>query len=178
MMSLIRFEESLTKWPIAAVFGAAFKAVIDRLKEKGPNSPTRRCAPWATSSPICPPDLLAFFHDRLKVHLRDEGIRHDIIDAALAKPPADDLALVVARARALAGFLATPDGENLVQGLPPRGQHPDAGGRKGRRRIPLRRAIRNSPRPTRNGRCSRALAKAEARHTSPRWRPRIFRPPP
>jgi glycyl-tRNA synthetase beta chain len=62
-------------------------------------------------------DLLAFFHDRLKVHLRDEGIRHDIIDAALAKPPADDLFLVVARARALAGFLATPDGENLVQGF-------------------------------------------------------------
>jgi glycyl-tRNA synthetase beta chain len=61
-------------------------------------------------------DLLAFFHDRLKVHLRDEGIRHDVIDAALSKPPADDLALVVARARALAGFLATPDGENLVQG--------------------------------------------------------------
>ncbi|BDW85899.1 glycine--tRNA ligase subunit beta [Roseicyclus marinus] len=61
-------------------------------------------------------DLIAFFHDRLKVHLRDEGIRHDIIDAALAKPPADDLFLVVARARALAAFLATPDGENLVQG--------------------------------------------------------------
>ena len=60
--------------------------------------------------------LLAFFHDRLKVHLKDEGIRHDIIDAALAKPPADDLFLVVARARALAAFLATPDGENLVQG--------------------------------------------------------------
>ena len=60
--------------------------------------------------------LEAFFHDRLKVHLRDEGIRHDIIDAALAKPPADDLFLVVARARALAAFLATPDGENLVQG--------------------------------------------------------------
>ncbi|MBF9047560.1 glycine--tRNA ligase subunit beta [Rhodobacterales bacterium LSUCC0031] len=61
-------------------------------------------------------DLLAFFHDRLKVHLRDEGIRHDIIDAALAQPPADDLFLVVARARALAAFLAAPDGENLVQG--------------------------------------------------------------
>ena len=60
--------------------------------------------------------LEAFFHDRLKVHLKDEGIRHDVIDAALARPPADDLFLVVARARALAAFLATPDGENLVQG--------------------------------------------------------------
>ncbi len=60
--------------------------------------------------------LMAFFHDRLKVHLKDEGIAHDVIDAALARPPADDLFLVVARARALAAFLATPDGENLVQG--------------------------------------------------------------
>ena len=61
-------------------------------------------------------DLLAFFHDRLKVHLRAEDISHDVIDAALSKPPADDLALVVARARALQAFLKTPDGENLVLG--------------------------------------------------------------
>ncbi len=61
-------------------------------------------------------DLLSFHHDRLKVHLRTEGISHDVIDAALAKPPVDDLALVVARAEALAAFLKIPDGENLVQG--------------------------------------------------------------
>ncbi|MBF9043876.1 glycine--tRNA ligase subunit beta [Rhodobacterales bacterium HKCCE4037] len=61
-------------------------------------------------------DLLAFFHDRLKVHLRAEDIRHDVIDAALSKPPTDDLTLVVARARALQAFLDTPDGENLIQG--------------------------------------------------------------
>lgn len=61
-------------------------------------------------------DLLAFFHDRLKVHLKAENIRHDVIDAALAKPPTDDLTLVVARARALQSFLDTKDGENLIQG--------------------------------------------------------------
>ncbi len=61
-------------------------------------------------------DLLSFFHDRLKVHLRDEGIAHDVIDAALSKPPIDDVALIVARARALQAFLASDDGENLVQG--------------------------------------------------------------
>jgi glycyl-tRNA synthetase beta chain len=61
-------------------------------------------------------DLLTFFHDRLKVHLRSESIRHDVIDAALSKPPTDDLALVAARARALQDVLNTPDGENLVQG--------------------------------------------------------------
>lgn len=61
-------------------------------------------------------DLLTFLHDRLKVHLRDEGIRHDIIDAVLALPGNDDLTLVVKRARALAAFLKTDDGENLLQG--------------------------------------------------------------
>ncbi len=62
-------------------------------------------------------DLLAFLHDRLKVHLRDQGIRHDVIDACLAMPGNDDLTLLVRRAEALAAFLATDDGENLVQGF-------------------------------------------------------------
>lgn len=62
-------------------------------------------------------DLLAFFHDRLKVHLREQGIRHDVIDACLAMPGNDDLTLLVRRAEALAAFLKTEDGENLVQGF-------------------------------------------------------------
>ncbi|MAX73331.1 MAG: glycine--tRNA ligase subunit beta [Nioella sp.] len=61
-------------------------------------------------------DLLAFLHDRLKVHLRDQNIRHDIIDACLAMPANDDLTLLVKRAEALSAFFATSDGENLVQG--------------------------------------------------------------
>ena len=62
-------------------------------------------------------DLLSFFHDRLKVHLRDEGIRHDAIDACLAMPGNDDLTLLVKRATALSDFLKTDDGENLLQGF-------------------------------------------------------------
>ncbi|MBV0913980.1 glycine--tRNA ligase subunit beta [Rhodobacteraceae bacterium ASV31] len=62
-------------------------------------------------------DLLSFFHDRLKVHLRDEGIRHDVIDACLAMPGADDLTLLVNRAKALAETLKTEDGANLLQGF-------------------------------------------------------------
>ncbi|MCC6001047.1 MAG: glycine--tRNA ligase subunit beta [Pararhodobacter sp.] len=62
-------------------------------------------------------DLLAFLHDRLKVHLRDEGIRHDVIDACLAMPGNDDLTLLVNRAEALSAFLKTDDGENLIQGF-------------------------------------------------------------
>lgn len=60
--------------------------------------------------------LLSFFHDRLKVFLKDQGIRHDVIDACLAMPGNDDLTLLVKRAEALAAFLKTEDGPNLLQG--------------------------------------------------------------
>lgn len=62
-------------------------------------------------------ELLSFIHDRLKVYLRDQGIRHDIIDAVLAMPGNDDLVLVVRRATALNAMLQTDDGRNLTQGL-------------------------------------------------------------
>ena len=62
-------------------------------------------------------DLLTFLHDRLKVYLRDQGIRHDIIDAVLAQPGNDDLVQVVNRATALNDMLKTEDGQNLTQGL-------------------------------------------------------------
>ncbi len=62
-------------------------------------------------------NLVSFLHDRLKVHLRDQGIRHDVIDACLAMPGKDDLTLLVKRAEAVQAFLSTDDGENLVQGF-------------------------------------------------------------
>ncbi len=107
-------EEIVDEIADHGVFGAAYRAVIDRMKEKPANDSLLRTV--GDLVPDLSTDLLAFFHDRLKVHLRSENIRHDVIDAALAKPPADDLALVAARARALQDVLNTPDGENLVQG--------------------------------------------------------------
>ncbi len=62
-------------------------------------------------------NLLTFLHDRLKTYLKDQGIRHDIIDACIAMPQNDDLTLLVKRARALSETLATDDGENLIQGF-------------------------------------------------------------
>ncbi|MBS1302996.1 glycine--tRNA ligase subunit beta [Loktanella sp. SALINAS62] len=62
-------------------------------------------------------NLLSFFHDRLKVYLKDQGIRHDVIDACIAMPGNDDLTLLVKRARALQATLDTDDGENLIQGF-------------------------------------------------------------
>jgi glycyl-tRNA synthetase beta chain len=66
-------------------------------------------------------DLLSFFHDRLKVYLRDKGARHDLIDAVLANTGAgatanDDLLDIVRRVDALARFLDTEDGSNLLAG--------------------------------------------------------------
>ncbi|TDX88739.1 glycyl-tRNA synthetase beta chain [Neorhizobium sp. R1-B] len=60
-------------------------------------------------------DLLSFFHDRLKVYLRDMGARHDIIDAVLT-PDADDLLMVARRAEALTAFITSEDGKNLLAG--------------------------------------------------------------
>ncbi|KPF46706.1 glycine--tRNA ligase subunit beta [Rhizobium sp. AAP43] len=60
-------------------------------------------------------DLLSFFHDRLKVYLRDQGARHDIIDAVLT-PEADDLLMVARRAEALTAFITSEDGLNLLAG--------------------------------------------------------------
>ena len=57
-----------------------------------------------------------FLADRLKVHLRGEGIRHDVIDACFQLGGQDDLVLLVARVRALQAFLATEDGTNLLAG--------------------------------------------------------------
>jgi glycyl-tRNA synthetase beta chain len=62
-------------------------------------------------------DLLAFLHDRLKVYLKDQGIRHDVIDACLTMPGNDDLTLLVNRAQALQATLQTEDGANLVAGF-------------------------------------------------------------
>lgn len=73
--------------------------------------------PQLGDGPALAADLLSFFHDRLKVFLRDQGLRHDVIDAVLAKAGNDDLLLVVARAQALNDTLATEDGTNLVQGF-------------------------------------------------------------
>ena len=61
-------------------------------------------------------DLLAFFADRLKVHLRDQGARHDLIDAVFALEGQDDLLMIFRRVTALGTFLDTEDGQNMLAG--------------------------------------------------------------
>ncbi len=59
-------------------------------------------------------NLLEFFAERLKVHLRDKGARHDLIDAVYALPGQDDLLMIVRRVEALGRFLETEDGASLL----------------------------------------------------------------
>jgi glycyl-tRNA synthetase beta chain len=71
--------------------------------------------PGFARNPADTSDLLAFFADRLKVHLREQGTRHDLIDAVFALGE-DDLVLIVKRVEALGAFLDTEDGKNLLAG--------------------------------------------------------------
>ncbi len=68
----------------------------------------------AGASPDTAMQLLEFFADRLKVYLREQGVRHDLITAVFALSGEDDLVRLLARVKALQGFLDTEDGANLL----------------------------------------------------------------
>ena len=90
--------------------------VIRILLSGGIRAPLRQLFAGAQApAPIPVDELAAFFADRLKVQLRDEGRRHDLVDAVFALGD-DDLVRIVARVEALDGFLKTEDGKNLLAG--------------------------------------------------------------
>ena len=66
---------------------------------------------------FCGDDLIAFFADRLKVHLKEQGKRHDLIDAVFTLGNQNDLLMVTKRVEALSNFLETEDGKNLLAGV-------------------------------------------------------------
>ncbi len=102
------------------IFGAALHALLDAVRNKGQEKFSGEQA-WldhlVEELPANCKNLLGFFHDRLKVYLRDKGISHDIIDACLAMLNNDDFVLLVKRAEALQAFVKTDDGTNLLQGF-------------------------------------------------------------
>jgi glycyl-tRNA synthetase beta chain len=61
-------------------------------------------------------DLLVFFADRLKVQLREQGARHDLVDAVFALEGQDDLLVIARRVEALGKLLDSDDGKNLLAG--------------------------------------------------------------
>jgi glycyl-tRNA synthetase beta chain len=87
----------------------AARSAIGGLPDKGAKYP-------AGDAGKLPSDLLAFFADRLKVQLRDQGARHDLVDAVFSLGGQDDVLMVVRRVEALGKFLETDDGRNLLAG--------------------------------------------------------------
>jgi glycyl-tRNA synthetase beta chain len=75
-----------------------------------------RLLPTMEAAGLTGADLLSFFADRLKVQLRDQGARHDLVDAVFALEGQDDLLLIVRRVEALGKFLDSEDGKNLLAG--------------------------------------------------------------
>ena len=59
---------------------------------------------------------MIFFTDRLKFQLREQGARHDLVDAVYALEDQDDLLIIVRRVEALGKFLDAEDGKNLLAG--------------------------------------------------------------
>jgi glycyl-tRNA synthetase beta chain len=90
----LKQAESLAVWALEKT---------SALKNRGVDEPSLRS------------EVLAFFADRLKVQFREEGKRHDLVDAVFALGD-DDLVRIVARVEALGAFLATEDGANLLAG--------------------------------------------------------------
>ena len=90
----------------------AVLAILSKLLDFGVNPK------WLVEEKLSKPivELLSFFADRLKVQLREQGARHDLVDAVFALEGQDDLLMVVRRVEALGKFLDTDDGKNLLAG--------------------------------------------------------------
>ncbi|MBR1276564.1 glycine--tRNA ligase subunit beta [Bradyrhizobium sp. AUGA SZCCT0283] len=97
--------ENTLRLPILNVATSALGGLLDKRPREA-----------IVDSQELPSDLLAFFADRLKVQLRDQGARHDLVDAVFSLGGQDDLLLVVRRVEALGKFLDTDDGKNLLAG--------------------------------------------------------------
>ena len=88
-------------------------AILSKLLDYGVNPK------WLVEEKLAKPivELLSFFADRLKVQLREQGARHDLVDAVFALEGQDDLLMIVRRVEALGKFLDTEDGKNLLAGI-------------------------------------------------------------
>jgi glycyl-tRNA synthetase beta chain len=86
---------------------AAFEQALDGYGDQLPD----------TDGDALSSELLAFLADRLKVHLKDAGVRHDLISAVFTAGGEDDLVRLLARVEALRAFLGTDDGANLLTAL-------------------------------------------------------------
>jgi glycyl-tRNA synthetase beta chain len=122
-LGVIRFIiENNLRLQLVPIFESHFPVVLE-FKTK--TSPDSGGAPATSESLVAwgdrklnrkAVDLLSFFADRLKVQLREQGARHDLVDAVFALEGQDDLLSIVRRVEALGRFLETDDGKNLLAG--------------------------------------------------------------
>jgi glycyl-tRNA synthetase beta chain len=92
--------ENELRLPLAKIFEAASRGLPDTVRGNWTGDVSQ--------------SLMTFFADRLKVHLKERGVRHDLISAVLALTAEDDLVRLLARVDALAGFLGSEDGGDLL----------------------------------------------------------------
>lgn len=122
LLSVDNLEETFKRQPlgeIGEINEEDLKPLKEALQELEDNQVGRsgaRSLTMAGALVINKGNLLSFFADRLKVYLRDKGARHDLVDAVLAIQKGFDLLLIVRRVDALAEFLGTEDGANLLAG--------------------------------------------------------------
>src|SRR5262249_11514768 len=114
--TLSTFEEGAARGaiPLEFLIPGISEAIARKAREVGRSDKILESAAEHFHATIS--DLLAFFADRLKVQLRDQGARHDLVDAVFALEGQDDLLLIVRRVEALGKFLDTDDGKNLLAG--------------------------------------------------------------
>jgi glycyl-tRNA synthetase beta chain len=106
------------RYDAAAELDAALggDARVDEVLERDWAESRRRFGRSEEKTAVVLSDLISFFADRLKVQLREQGARHDLVDAVFALEGQDDLLLIVRRVEALGQFLDTEDGKNLLAG--------------------------------------------------------------
>jgi glycyl-tRNA synthetase beta chain len=105
--------ENKLRVPLIELTHKAGQLFLNQLAEKSAETKERlTIRPNGTS--VVASELVAFFADRLKVALKEQGVRHDLIDAVFALGGEDDLVRLLARVEALKAFLGTDDGANLL----------------------------------------------------------------
>jgi glycyl-tRNA synthetase beta chain len=108
--------ENGMRLPLTAAFRSAWSkhALGGATASHSANPPAAPREGFGDSPDAVIRDLLAFFADRLKVALREKGVRHDLIDAVFALGGEDDLVRLLARVEALRSFIESDDGKNLL----------------------------------------------------------------
>lgn len=104
--------ENKIRLPLLEFFGKSYKLLADQIQP----TITKNLGdiPLDNQRILVTHQLLEFFADRLKVHLKDKGVRHDLVSAVFALKNIDDLVRLMAQVEALAKFLASDDGANLL----------------------------------------------------------------